>query len=392
MRALLLLVALLLAASAARAEGDFPRIGGWFKIGDAAAALWAADLPDPADASRVRLRPKGAGDGPLRRVVAIYPRKSSAYDIAMTTLLEAFAARAEPLEVLAVNYDRDPAKGEAILAEAAASGAALALAMGSETVEWLAGRAAAPPVPVVTVCAKDPVPLGQIEGYKGGSGRNIAFTSLNLLVEAQIEHLRLLKPGLRAVAILTDSENVSAVETQARPIEAALRAAGVEAFTVAVTGAATARGDLERLLPEALARLRAADPGLDGSLFWITGATAVFAEIEAIGRLAGAVPVLSVAPEVVQAGPASAALSIGVSFESNARLAAAYADAVLADPAAAGRLPVGVVSPPDIAVNFLVARRIGLRIPFAFFEAASFVYGPDGEPVRLGGRSAAPGG
>ncbi len=384
--ALLLAFFVALPAWAVNGAG-FQRIGGWFKIDPAADALWAVDLPDPANEMEVRLRLRAAPAGPLRRVVVVYPRKSTAYDIAMSTLLEAFAARAEPLEVRAVNYERDPARGEAILAEAAASGAALMMAMGSETVEWLVGRPEDPPVPTVTICAKDPVPLGQIAGYEAGSGRNVAFTSLNLLVEAQVENLKLLKPHLRAVAILTDAENTSAVETQARPIEAALRALGVEAFTVAVEGPQRARADLERLLPEAMARMQAADPELDDSLFWITGATAVFAEIETINRLSGRVPVLSVAPEVVQAGEASAALSIGVSFESNARLAAVYAEAVLADPSAAGRLPVGVVSPPDIAINFLQVRRLGLRIPFPLFEAASFVYGLDGAPLRAGGKS-----
>ncbi len=390
MRAAKLLLAILLVFAAPRSEA-FARVGDWFRIAPEAAARWIVEAPDPADETRVRLRLRD-GPEPTSLIYVLYPRKSSAYDTAMTTLLEAFASRDDPPEIVAVNIGRDGARGEAILAEAAASGAALAFAMGSETVEWLAARPEGPPVPFVTVCAKDPVPLGQIGGYREGSGRNIAFTSLNLLVDVQVEHLKLLKPGLKGVAILTDESNISAVETQARPIAEALREIGVETAEVAVRGAETARADLERLLPPALERLRAADPDLGESLIWITGATAVFAEIGTINRLAGAVPVLSVAPEVVQAGEASAALSIGVSFESNARLAASYAFKILSGAAAAGDLPVGVVSPPDIAINFLHARRIGLSIPFPLFEAASAIYGPDGAPARLHGRSVAPGG
>ena len=41
-----------------------------------------------------------------------------------------------------------------------------------------------------------------------------------------------------------------------------------------------------------------------------------------------------------------------------------------------------MVSPPDIAISFLKAREIGLRVPFSFFESASFVYDYDGHPVR----------
>jgi len=40
------------------------------------------------------------------------------------------------------------------------------------------------------------------------------------------------------------------------------------------------------------------------------------------------------------------------------------------------------VSPPDIAISFLKAREIGLKVPFSFFETASFVYDYDGRAVR----------
>jgi putative ABC transport system substrate-binding protein len=43
---------------------------------------------------------------------------------------------------------------------------------------------------------------------------------------------------------------------------------------------------------------------------------------------------------------------------------------------------VGLVSPPDIAISFLKAREIGLRLPFSFFERASFIYDYDGKAVR----------
>ena len=89
-------------------------------------------------------------------------------------------------------------------------------------------------------------------------------------------------------------------------------------------------------------------------------------------------------PEVVNGTEASAVLSIGISFESNAHLAAIYAGEVLADRRKAGDLPVGIVSPPDIAINFKKAREIGLRVPFNFFESATYIYGYDGKQVRNG--------
>ena len=114
----------------------------------------------------------------------------------------------------------------------------------------------------------------------------------------------------------------------------------------------------------------------------MTGSTAVFREIETVNAHADRVPVLSVVPEVVNGTPASAVLSIGINFESNAHLAAIYAGDVLAKRKTAGSMSVGIVSPPDIAINFKKAREIGLRVPFNFFESATYIYGYDGKLVR----------
>jgi len=40
-----------------------------------------------------------------------------------------------------------------------------------------------------------------------------------------------------------------------------------------------------------------------------------------------------------------------------------------------------------MAISFLKAREIGMRIPFSFFEIASFIYDYNGEPVRSGVQS-----
>jgi putative ABC transport system substrate-binding protein len=87
-------------------------------------------------------------------------------------------------------------------------------------------------------------------------------------------------------------------------------------------------------------------------------------------------------PEIVTAGEDTAVLATGISFESNAHLAAVYGADILARRAKVGDLKVGIVSPPDIAISFLRARQINMNVPFSFFEAASFVYDYDGLPVR----------
>src|SRR5947199_9259557 len=119
--------------------------------------------------------------------------------------------------------------------------------------------------------------------------------------------------------------------------------------------------------------MRITDPNLSKSLFWLTGSTSVFREIHTINQNSDRVPVVSVIPEIVTAGADTAVLGIGISFESNAHVAAIYGANILSGRAKAGDLKVGVASPPDIAISFLRARQIGLRIPFYFFEGASFI-------------------
>jgi len=393
-RVLLVVFACLASGSTAFAgerEEAMNRVGAWFKIFDAALDHWTVTVPDGTD-QRVLMTRKVAIAGVDKRVLVVYPRKSSAYDVAMTQLLADFAVKPLNATFTAAHYGNDPTRGAQLVAEIERERYDLVYAMGSESIAFLHERFPAIGVPVVSVCAKDPVQLGQMPDYERGSGSNYAFTSLNLIVAVQIAYLRELKPGLRNLAVLVDAKNVSAVETQSRPIVAAARALGIDAFEVAVSDPRNAAAELERLLPETVATMRRSDPQLEHSLIWITGSTSVFTEIATINRHSDRVPVLSVVPDVVQQGGDSAVLSIGVGFESNAQLAAIYGADILAGRARAGDLKVGIVSPPDIAVNFRRAAEIGLRIPFRFFEAATFVYDRDGKPVRLRGQDVGPGG
>ena len=393
-RVLLVAFACLASASTAFAgerEEAMNRVGAWFKIFDAALDHWTVTVPDGTD-QRVTMTRKVAVAGAAKRVLVVYPRKSSAYDVAMTQLLADFAVKPLNVTFTAAHYGNDAARGAQLLAEIERERYDLVYAMGSESIAFLHERFPAIGVPVVSVCAKDPVQLGQMPDYERGSGSNYAFTSLNLIVAVQMASLRELKPGLRNLAVLVDARNVSAVETQSRPIVAAARALGIDAFEVAVSDPRNAAAELDLLVPDAVAAMRRSDPQLEHSLIWITGSTSVFTEIATINRHSDRVPVLSVVPDVVQQGGDSAVLSIGVGFESNAQLAAIYGADILAGRARAGDLKVGVVSPPDIAVNFRRAAEIGLRIPFRFFEAATFVYDRDGKPVRLRGQDVGPGG
>jgi putative tryptophan/tyrosine transport system substrate-binding protein len=384
-----ILLALLCAVGlASPAAADEPPYAAWFRHGPEVRQAWRIDAV-PGDALQVAIRRKIPSDMPERRVVMLYARASSAYDVAITKLLEVFEEKGLNVRIDVLNYNNDEARAAQALRQADGADTHLILSMGSETTALLHQTYRGGKIPVVTVCSKDPVELGQMPGYETGSGSNIAFTSLNTPIDVQMAYLLQLKSRLQNIAILVDEKNVSAMQTQALPMVREAERRGIRALLVSVERRRAAREELSRLVPGAVATMRKNDPLLDNSLFWITGSTYVFNEIATINEHADRVPVLSAVPEVVRAGGDSAVLSIGVSFESNAYLAAVYASDVLLGRARPGELKVGIVSPPDIAINFRKAREIGMAVPFAFFESAAHVYDYEGIAVRSNGRAVA---
>jgi len=361
-----------------------PAFGSWFRLVEHMSSRWQMAAGD-ADDMRVELRQPEAGSGPRRRILVLYPRPSSAYDVAISRILDFFASKGINAEFTALNFDLNDGRGADALEVAENEGYELIFAMGSESTAWLYQYYRNGELPVVSVCSKDPVSLGQMPGYDVGSGNNFAFTSLNMPIEVQLAYIIDFKPSLKNLGILVDSKNVSAVRTQAKPMEAAAKARGIRVLYLAVDEPQNAAAELAQLLPGAVASMRENDPGLQDSVFWITGSTAVFREMATINAHSDRVPPLSAVPEVVQAGDDSAVLSVGISFESNAYLAAVYAEKILAGEVRPGELKVGIVSPPDIAINFRRAKQIGLDVPFSFFESANYVYDNDGNPVRRGG-------
>ena len=359
----------------------------WFRYDDSILENWrpVADKNDP-----LRLKVY-AGGGPatsgLRieprfRVMVLYPRPSSAYDVAITRILNVFSDRNILAEFTVFNFDRTDNRGKDAIRLAESSEIDLIFSMGSESTAWLWQHYRNGKIPVVSVTSKDPVMLGQTKDYDQGTNTNFAFTSLNMPVSAQLAYVLELRPNLRNLAVLVDSKNVSAMETQARPIAEAASENGVRVLNLEVRNPENAKTELADLVRDAVAAMRKNDVNLENSLFWITGSTSVFREIATINRHSDRVPVLSVVPEVVQEGDDSAVLSIGISFESNAHLAAIYGLRVLNSEVSVGQLNVGVVSPPDIAINFRKVREIGMSIPFNFVEGANYIYDYEGKPVR----------
>ncbi|MDJ0937166.1 MAG: ABC transporter substrate binding protein [Kiloniellales bacterium] len=359
----------------------------WFRPSAENQNSWLLEeVQGQPDQIRIRSsRDRGVRDP--RRIVVLFPRPSSAYDAAMNKILDLFSEKKIEAEIRAINFRRDGHRGRRALAEAEAWDAELIFSMGSESTAWLWKHYRDGRIPVVSVCSKDPVLLGQARGYEVGSGTNFAFTSLNMPVEAQMAYLMELKPNLKNLGILVDSKNLSAVETQAKPMLRYAAKRGIRVLYLDVKNPNVAAKELTSLVDRAVTTMRKNDPTLDRSLFWVTGSTAVFREIESINASSDRVPVLSVVPDVVRAGDDSAVLSIGIGFQSNAHLAAIYGIDVLEGRVRVGEVGVGIVSPPDIAINFRKAREIGLKIPFGFLERATFVYDYQGRMVRRNGEA-----
>jgi len=379
-------------ASPAQAENapfvtEQPGYSDWFRFDPALKQDWRF-VENKHDPKQLKIYAGGGKSSgafriePRFRVMVLYPRPSSAYDIAITKILNVFADRNIEAEFTVYNFDRDPSRGAAGIELAENEKADLIFTMGSESTAWAYSNYKDGDIPVVSVTSKDPVMLGQMPDYNVGSKSNFAFTSLNMPVDAQLAYVLELKPNLKNLAVLVDSKNVSAMQTQARPIAEAAIARGIRVLNLEVQEPENARAELSSMVRDAVAAMRKNDYNLENSIFWITGSTAVFREIDTINQFSDRIPVLSVVPEVVKEGSDSAALSIGISFESNAHLAAIYGLRVLEGEAQAGELEVGVVSPPDIAINFLKARAIGLKVPFRFFEGANYIFDYDGKAVR----------
>ncbi len=367
-----------------------PSYSAWFKPQVESERAWNF-FEVEGEAHSLTIQPKRAGPkDSRRRVFVLFPRRSSAYNVAMAQILRVFEEKNINADFTLVNFDNDHVRGKQALKMANEGGFELIFSMGSQSTAWLWENYRGGALPVISVCSKDPVVLGQARDYETGTGNNFAFTSLNMPIEVQMAYVLELKPNLKNLAILVNSQNISAMQTQAKPIADYARKRGIRVLNVEVEDPKHAGEELAYKVRDSVRTMRKNDPTLDSSLFWITGSTAVFREIRAINANSDRVPVLSVVPDVVKEGEDSAVLSIGISFQSNAHLAAIYGADVLAGRSQVGDLKVGIVSPPDIAINFLKAREIGLEVPFNFFESASFVYDYDGRIVRNNGKAVVP--
>ena len=330
-----------------------------------------------------------AGSSP-KKILVIVAKKSGSYKLALNKLLEVFFQEKYAAEFEVVNIAGSETVGLALLTQAQSQGFDLVFTMGSEAAALVHKYYTNGPLPVVTSINKDPVTLGQVNSYTAGSGTNIATTTLNVPIDIQLNYLFQLNPKLKHVALLYNHNHKQVVATEVKPFRKAMIAQGIRVIDVTVESRDKAREQLEKSLPEAMDLLREIDPTLNNSLVWVTSSTAIFSNLDIVSQYSKGVALVSTNPNAVKAGGESAVVAIGIDRRNNAHLAAIYALRILRDKENPGDLEVGVVTPPDIALNFKVARELGLKIPFTFLEGASFVYDYHGELVRSFGQNVRP--
>ena len=330
-----------------------------------------------------------AGSTP-KKILVIVAKKSGSYKLALNKLLEVFFQEKYAAEFEVVNIAGSETVGLALLTQAQSQGFDLVFTMGSEAAALVHKYYTNGPLPVVTSINKDPVTLGQVNSYTAGSGTNIATTTLNVPIDIQLNYLFQLNPKLKHVALLYNQNHKQVVATEVKPFRKAMIAQGIRVIDVTVESRDKAREQLEKSLPEAMDLLREIDPTLNNSLVWVTSSTAIFSNLDIVSQYSKGVALVSTNPNAVKAGGESAVVAIGIDRRNNAHLAAIYALRILRDKENPGDLEVGVVTPPDIALNFKVARELGLKIPFTFLEGASFVYDYHGELVRSFGQNVRP--
>jgi putative ABC transport system substrate-binding protein len=226
----------------------------WFRYAPILDKTWVvSEVPGNPSQFEIERKSKAKASAP-KRILVLYPRASSAYDIAISKILQVFESKDIEASVSVINFAMKDAAGAQAIEFAEKEKIDLIFAMGSESTAWLFDHYRNGKIPVVSVCSKDPVQLGQIKDYETGSGTNFAFTSLNVPVDVQMAYVKELKPDLRNLTVLVDSKNISAVQTQAEPIAAYARDKGIQVIWGAIDNPAKAKDQLVPVIKNAYRR------------------------------------------------------------------------------------------------------------------------------------------
>lgn len=322
-----------------------------------------------------------------KTIVAILPKDSISYPKAFSRLLMYIGPRFGGSSIVLCNFNKDEANFPKILQMARERKADLFFTIGSESATAAANHYIGCGIPVVTCNNKDPQLMGLLKDPEKGSGNNIAFTTVNMTADSMLVWILKFRPNLKRVAIIYDKKHKEVNAAEVTPLRELFVKKGIEVLEVGTRGPKTAMEDLPVLMPQALEQMKAKDPKLADSIFLVTSCNSIWEQpgMQLVAKLAGDCPVLSTVTDAVTGGDDGALIGIGLDRGTAAHLAAVYAGRILSGKQQPQTMPLGRVSPPDIAISFNKARQIGVSIPFEFFENASFVYGYEGKRVQPAG-------
>lgn len=362
----------------------------WVQLTPQTLAKWTL-AQDAADGSRFTLTPKNLAtlSGTPKRVLVLFTKPLSSFDDTLTAILSALIEKQVPVTITLFNFEQKDNLLKAGLAFGEAEKFDLLAPMGSEATQSVHDAYQGGALPTLSLFTKDPVLQGYLRDFNTGSGTNLAYCTNAVPIEVQMTYLRQLKADVKNIAVLYSDTSRSTLEAQVTPLKALATQQGIGVLDVVVHSDTNPAPEFNVAVPKAITAMASSDPGLQRSVFWATGTTAVINSIDLLSRLSGTVPMLSVYPELVKEGMGSAILSVGVANVNLGLLDANYMLDILYNGKKPAAMKAGVVSPPDLAISFMKSQQIGLKIPFSFFENAGYVYNHAGKVVRSNGQTVA---
>jgi len=168
------------------AQAPSVSLSDWLKISEEAGKSWSIK-PDAESQFSASIQAKQPGRTMSdKKILFLYPRASVAYDTALSKILTVYAQKGFAAKVRAINFQNQAALGHQAMQAAEKEKFDLVFAMGSESVSFLHQFYKNGKIPIVTVCAKDPVLMGIAPSYTQGTNTQMAFTSFKKPVDVQM--------------------------------------------------------------------------------------------------------------------------------------------------------------------------------------------------------------
>lgn len=334
-----------------------------------------------------------AGAGNQQILITVADRKTHSWRI-LQSLLDDLITRDLPVDIHVqslqpANTDQpDRAAADQLLIDAS-KGMAVLVGVGARASDLLHRQQAALDMPLVATGYRQSDEGGPHFG--GATGREsdalLGFTGTGRLsivpdglpLTLLIGQWRKIWPKLRQTLIIYERGDTATINQLIRPAFVAARADGRLQLRLLPIDT---RKNMALQVAQGLNMVRTSfvppNESRDQTVIWITGGRNLSRYIPQIQAAAGPIPTISQDLSLVDVGGAGVAVAIGLHANTTGRLAGAHVSRLLKGVRVPFYLTFGAYTKPDIAINFQQTQRIGLKIPFSFFESAVEIIGPDG--------------